>query len=168
MSGSCPAPAWPFLDTLNDPIQQLEDRIVDRIQTPPTLQLVQSVPGPAKVLAIVIDREVGSIDRFPAANHFASYCGFVPKVSASAGRAHYGRMVKQCNTYLKWALIACPGRSGQGGRQCHRRPPPCPQLAAQIGRPPLRAHPPAQGAFRRRRCRRSLSSGVDLLGSQEE
>jgi hypothetical protein len=120
------------------------------------------------VLAIVIDREVGSIDRFSAAKHFTSYCGLVPKLSASAGRAHYGRMVKQCNTYLKWAFIACPGRSGQGGRQCHRRPPPCPQLAAQVRGPPLRAHPPAQGAFRRRRCQRPLSSRVDLLGSQKE
>lgn len=93
------------LDALSDHIQQLEARIVDRIHTTPTIQLIQTVPGPAKVLAIVIDREVGSIDRFPAAKHFASYCGLVPKLSASAGRAHYGRMVKQCNTYLKWAFI---------------------------------------------------------------
>ena len=94
-----------ILDALNDHIQQLEDRIVDRIQTTPAIQLVQTVPGPAKVLAIVIEREVGSIDRFSAAKHFTSYCGLVPKLSASAGRAHYGRMVKQCNTYLKWAFI---------------------------------------------------------------
>jgi len=102
-----------ILGALNDHIRQLEDRIVDRIQTTPSIQLVQSVPGPAKVLAIVIDREVGSIERFSAAKHFASYCGLVPKISASAGRAHYGRMVtpsrcpagKQCNTYLKWAFI---------------------------------------------------------------
>jgi transposase len=63
------------------------------------------VPGPAKVLAIVIDREAGSIDRFLAAKNFTSYSGLVPKVSASAGRAHYGRLIKQCNTYLKWAFI---------------------------------------------------------------
>ena len=60
-------------------------------------------------------------DRFPAANQFASYCGLVPKISASlswrtvqgAGRPHYGCMVKQCNTYLKWAFIACPGRQAR-------------------------------------------------------
>lgn len=94
-----------ILDALNDHIKQLEDRIMHRIHNIPTIQLVQTVPGPAKVLAIVIDREAGSIDRFPPAKHFASYCGLVPKLSASAGRAHYGRMVKQCNTYLKWAFI---------------------------------------------------------------
>lgn len=94
-----------ILDALTHHIQQLEARIVDRLEVTPTMQLVQSVPGPAKVLAIVIDREVGSVERFPSPHHFAGYCGLVPKVSASAGRAHYGRMVKQCNTYLKWAFI---------------------------------------------------------------
>lgn len=94
-----------ILDALNNHIKQLEDRIVERIQTTPTMQLVKSVPGPAKVLAIVVDRKIGSIDRFPGAKHFTSYCGLVPRLSASAGRAHYGRMVKQCNTCLKWAFI---------------------------------------------------------------
>ncbi len=101
----CTSQQLQLLDALNSHIKQLEGRIVERIQTTPTIQLVQTVPGPAKVLAIVIDREIGSIDRFSAPNHFASYCGLVPKVSASAGRAHYGRMVKQANTYLKWAFI---------------------------------------------------------------
>ena len=94
-----------LLDALNHHIRELEVRILQRIQTSPSLQLVQSVPGPAKVLAIVIDRELGSIDRFPSPHHFASYCGLVPRLTASAGRAHYGHMVKQCNTYLKWAFI---------------------------------------------------------------
>jgi transposase len=104
-TGRCALQQLQILDTLNNHIRQLEDRIQACIETTPTIQLVQTVPGPAKVLAIVIDREVGSIDRFSAAKHFTSYCGLVPKLSASAGRAHYGRMVKQCNTYLKWAYI---------------------------------------------------------------
>jgi transposase len=101
----CTTQQLQLLDALNDHIKQLERRILDRIQTTPTIQLIQTVPGPAKVLAIVIDREIGTIDRFRASNHLASYCGLVPKLSASAGKAHYGRMVKQSNTYLKWAFI---------------------------------------------------------------
>lgn len=104
-TGRCTRQQLQLLDALNYHIKQLEARIVECIRSTPTIQLVQTVPGPAKVLAIVIDREVGSIDRFPEAKSFANYCGLVPKLSASAGRAHYGRMVKQCNTYLKWAFI---------------------------------------------------------------
>jgi transposase len=94
-----------ILDAIQEHINVLEARIVERIQATPTIQLIQTVPGPAKVLAIVIDRELGSIDRFPGPKHFASYSGLVPKLTASAGRVRYGRMVKQCNTYLKWAFI---------------------------------------------------------------
>jgi len=94
-----------LLDQVQEQIHRLEARIVERVQMTPTIQLIQSLPGPAKILSIVIDREVGSSDRFPSPHHFASYSGLVPKLSASAGRAHYGHMVKQCNTYLKWAFI---------------------------------------------------------------
>ena len=53
----------------------------------------------------MIERELGSIDRFPSPKHLASYSGLVPRVSASGGKVHYGRMVQQCNHYLKWAFI---------------------------------------------------------------
>ena len=94
-----------LLDTVQDHIDQLETHILAKVKITPSIQLIQTVPGPARVLAIVIDREVGSIDRFNTAKNFTGYCGLVPKVSASAGRAHYGRLIKQCNTYLKWAYI---------------------------------------------------------------
>jgi transposase len=94
-----------LLDALQEHITQLESRIIEQIHSTPTMQLIQTIPGPARVLAIVIDRELGSIDRFASPKHFTSYCGLVPKLSSSAGRAHYGRMVKQCNNYLKWAFI---------------------------------------------------------------
>ncbi len=110
-------------------IQRLEARILERVQLTPTIGLVMSVPGPAEILSIVIDREVGSIDRFPGPNHLASYSGLVPRVKASGGKVHYGRMVQQSNRYLKWAFIACPGRSGQGSGQRHRAPAPPSQLA---------------------------------------
>ena len=94
-----------LLDQVQEQIHRLEARILERVQVTPTIQLIQSVPGPAKILAIVIDREVGSIDRFPSPACFASYAGLVPRVRASGGKVHYGRMIKQANNYLKWAFI---------------------------------------------------------------
>src|SRR3990172_1788673 len=99
-----------LLDLIQAHIQRLEARILERVKITPTLQLIQSVPGPAEILSIGIAREVGSIDRFPSPHHFASSSGLVPKVKASGGKVHYGRMIKQANNYLKWAFIACPGR----------------------------------------------------------
>ena len=94
-----------LLDQVQEQIHRLEARILERVQMTPTIQLIQSVPGPAKILSIVIDREVGSIDRFPSPHHFASYSGLVPKVKASGGKTHYGKMIKAANNYLKWAFI---------------------------------------------------------------
>jgi len=76
-----------LLDQVQEQIHRLEARIVERVQMIPTIQLIQSIPGPAKILSIVIDREVGSIHRFPSPHHFASYSGLVPKLSCPAARA---------------------------------------------------------------------------------
>jgi transposase len=94
-----------LLDQVQAHIQCLEVRILEQVRLTPSIQLIQSVPGPAKILSIVIDREVGSIDRFPSPDDFAGYSGVVPKVKGSGGKFHYGRMIKQSNRYLKWAFI---------------------------------------------------------------
>ena len=44
------------------------------------------------------------MDRFPDAEHFASYAGCVPKVSSSGGKTH-GHLRKESNHYLKWAFV---------------------------------------------------------------
>jgi transposase len=94
-----------LLDLVQAQIDRLEARILERVRLTPTIQLVMSLPGPAEILSIVIDREVGSIDRFPSPKKFCGYAGTVPKVKGSGGKYHYGRMIKQANNYLKWAFI---------------------------------------------------------------
>jgi transposase len=61
-----------LLDLIQAHIQRLETRILERVRLTPTIQLIQSVPGPAEILSIVIDREVGAIDRFRAAPRSAA------------------------------------------------------------------------------------------------
>jgi len=86
-------------------IDRLESRIKERIRLTESMQLVKTLPGVGKILSIVIDLEVGSIDRFPSACQLASYSGTVPKVKGSGGKYRHGRMIKQANNYLKWAFI---------------------------------------------------------------
>lgn len=94
-----------LLDQLMGQIQQLETRIQEVVADCEQIQLLKTLPGIGDILGIVIQQEVGRIDRFPSAEHFASYCGVVPTVKASGGKFHYGRMRKQSNQYLKWAFI---------------------------------------------------------------
>ncbi len=125
-----------LLDQVQDQIRRLEARILERVQITPTIQLIQSVPGPAKILSIVIDREVGSIDRFPSPHPFASYSGLVPKVIASGGKTHNGKIINQANHYLKWAFRAASRSKAEGHRSRQRRRPPAapPQLAPEVRR----------------------------------
>ncbi len=92
-TGRCMHQELELLELVQDHIGQLEARIKQRIKLSDSMQRVQSLPGVGAILAIVTCLEVGSIDRFSAPKHFASYCGLVPKVSASGGHVHYGRMV---------------------------------------------------------------------------
>lgn len=94
-----------LLDLVQAQINRLEERIKERIDVSETMQLLKTLPGVGMILSMVIDREIGSIDRFPSHSHLASYAGTVPKIKASGGKIRYGRMRKQSNNYLKWAFI---------------------------------------------------------------
>jgi len=67
-----------LLDLVQAHIDRLEARILERVKTTSSMQLIESIPGPAKILSIVIDREVGSIDRFRAASRSAAE-GLLPQ-----------------------------------------------------------------------------------------
>jgi transposase len=93
------------LDHVQGQIKELEERIKHRIEITPNVQILKTLPGVANTLAIVIEREMGSVDRFPSSSHFASYAGTVPTVKSSGGKIRYGRLRKQSNQYLKWAFV---------------------------------------------------------------
>ena len=113
-----------LLDQVQEQIDSFEARIRQQIRTTPTLQLLTTLPGVGDILAVVIDREAGSIQRFSSCDRFASYCGTTPKVKASAGRVRYGHMRPESNHYLKWAFVeaanvAASHRNSPAWRQQH-------------------------------------------------
>jgi transposase len=101
----CVAQELQALDALQDQIAQLEQRIRQRITVTPSIQWLKTLPGVANILAIVIEREIGSIDRFATPGRLASYAGVVPTVHASGTKTRFGHMRKPSNHYLKWAFI---------------------------------------------------------------
>ncbi len=94
-----------LLDSLSLQISTLEQRIHALIALTPTMLLLKSIPGVGDILAVVIEREVGCIERFPSPLQFSSYCGTTPRVSSSGGKTRYGRLRTESNQYLKWAFI---------------------------------------------------------------
>jgi transposase len=93
------------LDVVEEQISQFEQRMHDAFASTEELKIVMSLPGVGFILGVVIISEVGDIDRFPSAEHFASYAGTTPRVHASGGKIRYGQMRPDVNRYLKWAFI---------------------------------------------------------------
>jgi len=168
-TGRCVAQEIEALDGLQLQISQLEERIRERIALTPSIQLLKTLPGVGDILGIVIEREIGSIDRFDTSGQLASYAGVVPTVHASGGKTRFGHMRKPSNQYLKWAFRAASRSEAEGhrGRQ-RRRPPPKPsRLENQVRHSGVRPSLPTKGACHRRRCRRSPPRGGCLLDTQE-
>jgi transposase len=73
-------------------------------QEPQGFQLLRSIPGVGKVLALTILYEIHDIRRFDRVQQFASYARLVKCAKESAGKQHGTSGAKMGNVHLKWAF----------------------------------------------------------------
>lgn len=66
---------------------------------------LDSLPGIGTFFSVLIRYEVDDMSRFRTAKKFASYTGLVPSTYSSGRRTVHGRLTKQGNKWLRWALI---------------------------------------------------------------
>src|SRR3990170_1946384 len=71
---------------------------------PQGFQLLRSIPGVGKVLAMTILYEIHDIRRFERVQEFASYARLVRCAKESAGKKHGTSGAKMGNVHLKWAF----------------------------------------------------------------
>jgi len=67
-------------------------------------QLLRSIPGVGKVLALTLLYEIHDIHRFDRVQEFASYARLVKCAKESAGKKHGTSGAKMGNVHLKWAF----------------------------------------------------------------
>jgi transposase len=86
---------------LDKKIATAEQRVTDAVsdKEPTLLQL----PGVGPILTARIIGRIGSLDRFPSANHFASYCGTAP-IEVSSGDVTRHRLSRAGDRQLNHAL----------------------------------------------------------------
>jgi transposase len=75
-----------------------------RSHDPNGFQLLRTIPGTGKVLALTILYEIHDITRFDRVQQFASYCRLVKCQKSSAGKVLGTSGAKIGNAYLKWAF----------------------------------------------------------------
>jgi transposase len=93
------------IDQLEEKIEAIERRIAEQLKSSPEMRLLRTVPGLGPILAPLVWLEVGDVERFPRAEHLASYAGLVPRIIASGGHIRHGGTCRNVNHYLKWAFV---------------------------------------------------------------
>lgn len=94
-----------LLDNLNERITKTNHLVDELYKTHPYIKRLITIPGIGKFFSVLIAYEVDDIKRFPNEKKFAGYIGIVPSTYASGGRIAHGRITRQGNRYLRWALI---------------------------------------------------------------
>jgi transposase len=94
-----------LLEQLTTRISESDGLVKQLFQQDEDAQLLKSIPGIGEFFSVLISTEVDGIARFASAEKFASYCGLVPATYASGGKLRHGRIIKQGNRWLRWALV---------------------------------------------------------------
>jgi transposase len=95
-----------LIDALDEQLADVElylERTV-KVEDPQSYQLLRTIPGVGKILALVLLYEIHDIRRFGDAGDFLSYARLVRCVHKSAGKTlgHGGNKIG--NAHLKWAF----------------------------------------------------------------
>ncbi len=90
---------------LEQEIKELEKSILRQVRPSKGFELLLSVNGIGKILALTIMLETGAIDRFAKAGDYASYCRCVNSQKISNGKKKGSGNIKNGNKYLSWAFV---------------------------------------------------------------
>jgi transposase len=95
-----------LIDCLDEQIADVELYLqrTAKVEDPQSYQLLQTIPGVGKILALVLLYEIHQVRRFADAADFLSYARLVRCVHTSAGKTvgHGGKKIG--NAHLKWAF----------------------------------------------------------------
>ena len=112
------------LALVREEARHADEAVRQAASTDPIVRGLQAIPGIGPVLGLMVRAEIGDLSRFPTPGHLASYAGLVPRVDASAGRVHYGRITRRGSPWLRWALVEAamqgPRRRDPVGRWARR------------------------------------------------
>ncbi|NIM71054.1 MAG: IS110 family transposase, partial [Xanthomonadales bacterium] len=79
------------LDGLEQAIVSIEKEIAAHFHPTPEVELLRTLPGVGPILSVVIQAEMGDVNRFLSHECFASYAGTTPRLQASGGKSYSGR-----------------------------------------------------------------------------
>ena len=99
---------------LEQQIQEIDITISKEATKDPRVPMLTAIPGVGTYTAMMILAEIGSIKRFPSAQHLSSYFGLAPSVHQSGTIRYTGHITKQGSRYARYVLIPAARHAAKG------------------------------------------------------
>lgn len=93
------------IDFLKKTIRDIERQVLGMVSLKPEFELLRTIPGIGKILALTIMLEVGDISRFKKVGNYSSYCRCVKSERESNGKKKGENNRKNGNKHLSWAYV---------------------------------------------------------------
>lgn len=94
-----------LLEELGEHLKRSEALVEHLAEGDERVKLLKTIPGFGKFFSVLVAYEVDDITRFAHEKKFFSYMGIIPSTYSSGGRTFHGRLTKQGNKYLRWAMV---------------------------------------------------------------
>lgn len=94
-----------MLDQLDELVRKDEERIRQDGKPDRAVDVLSSLPGVGLIVGSILATETDGIERFCRSERYVAYAGLAPTTSSSGGKTYQGRMMHQCNKWLKWGYI---------------------------------------------------------------
>jgi transposase len=94
-----------LIETLTFEIDIVARRVTAQLAGHPGYRAVQAIDGVGPILAMVLVAEIGDVHRFPGPEQLCAWAGMTPKHRESDTKVHRGRITKQGNRLVRWAVV---------------------------------------------------------------
>jgi transposase len=94
-----------MLEQLDRVIKQDEERIRQDGKPDRSVEILSSLPGVGLIVGSILATETDQPQRFCRPERYVAYAGLAPTTHSSGGKTYQGKMMYQCNKWLKWAYI---------------------------------------------------------------
>lgn len=94
-----------YVDHFAEEVRYFNLKIVEAFDGNDEVDMIDTLPGVGKILAVIIWLEIGDVSRFPRADSLATYAGTTPRLHDSGTKRRLGQVRIDVNRYLKWAFV---------------------------------------------------------------
>jgi len=94
-----------LLEALNARIKSSDRWVNELAKGNKEIDLLKTIPGIGKFFAVLLWAEIDGVKRFATPKKLAAYAGLVPSTYSSGGKTHHGRITRQGNKWIRWAMV---------------------------------------------------------------